>query len=440
MDDSDDEVNKYHNSKIYLNNQSSDSNNSDTENNPTLTHDLIKFHLEEERRKREENSESSDNNSETHNENNHDSNTITTNSFGSNKIKDFRGDDKLGKMSRADQELAERARLEEALNKKRTIENMINLDQIDPELDEILQENNSDSDSESNDDQSNEKNDSSIKELESNLSNEEKIKLSNQKYPKLKNYINIYNQIISDHLPQVESNLQNKSSILTEILLEFLTVKRTFLLDFLTSLSFYFSVIFGEFKDEDGAILKGHPVMVRLKRFEKILEKYETEDDDFNILDGIIEGLDFEDQEGSDMVDGDNSDNNEIEEIKTIDPINDDKLTEILSKIEEKKRSNSEKLAKKKSKPKKNQIINPENNTNDSNNKRAITDQIAKNKGHILSKKKKIDRNPRVKNREKFRKAKVRQKGQVKPMRDRTHGYDGERGIRVGVTSDRKID
>lgn len=38
--------------------------------------------------------------------------------------------------------------------------------------------------------------------------------------------------------------------------------------------------------------------------------------------------------------------------------------------------------------------------------------QMAKNKG-LTPKRKKIDRNPRVKNREKFRRAKIRRKGQV---------------------------
>lgn len=38
--------------------------------------------------------------------------------------------------------------------------------------------------------------------------------------------------------------------------------------------------------------------------------------------------------------------------------------------------------------------------------------QMAKNKG-LTPKRKKIDRNPRVKHREKFRRAKVRRKGQV---------------------------
>merc|ERR1712048_329953 len=63
--------------------------------------------------------------------------------------------------------------------------------------------------------------------------------------------------------------------------------------------------------------------------------------------------------------------------------------------------------------------------------KRAITREMEKSKGHVLSKKKKIDRNPRVKLREKFRKKKIARKGQVREVRKPTHRYDGEySGIR----------
>jgi len=63
-----------------------------------------------------------------------------------------------------------------------------------------------------------------------------------------------------------------------------------------------------------------------------------------------------------------------------------------------------------------------------------------KNKGHVASKKKKIDRNPRVKHREKFRRSKIKRKGQVKVVRSKEKKYEGEfSGIRTGVTASRKI-
>ncbi|XP_073441617.1 something about silencing protein 10 isoform X2 [Dendrobates tinctorius] len=75
----------------------------------------------------------------------------------------------------------------------------------------------------------------------------------------------------------------------------------------------------------------------------------------------------------------------------------------------------------------------------DPNAKRAITYQIAKNKG-LTPKRRKIDRNPRVKHREKFRRAKIRRKGQVREVRKEEARYSGEvSGIRAGVKKSIKL-
>ncbi|XP_056261242.1 something about silencing protein 10 [Seriola aureovittata] len=71
--------------------------------------------------------------------------------------------------------------------------------------------------------------------------------------------------------------------------------------------------------------------------------------------------------------------------------------------------------------------------------KRRITYQMAKNKG-LTPKRKKIDRNPRVKNKEKFRRAKIRRKGQVREVRREETRYSGElSGIRAGVKKSIKL-
>eukprot|EP00064_Thunnus_orientalis_P006087 superscaffoldBa00000619_g6101 len=71
--------------------------------------------------------------------------------------------------------------------------------------------------------------------------------------------------------------------------------------------------------------------------------------------------------------------------------------------------------------------------------KRGITYQMAKNKG-LTPKRKKIDRNPRVKHREKFRRAKIRRKGQVREVRREETRYSGEMsGIRAGVKKSVKL-
>ncbi|KFP69652.1 Something about silencing protein 10, partial [Acanthisitta chloris] len=75
----------------------------------------------------------------------------------------------------------------------------------------------------------------------------------------------------------------------------------------------------------------------------------------------------------------------------------------------------------------------------DLNKKRGVTYQMIKNKG-LTPKRRKIDRNPRVKHREKFRRAKIRRKGQVREVRRELHRYAGElSGIRAGVKKSRKL-
>ncbi|KAJ7998504.1 hypothetical protein DPEC_G00205610 [Dallia pectoralis] len=71
--------------------------------------------------------------------------------------------------------------------------------------------------------------------------------------------------------------------------------------------------------------------------------------------------------------------------------------------------------------------------------KRKISYQMAKNKG-LTPKRKKIDRNPRVKHREKFRRANIRRKGQVREVRREETRYSGElSGIRAGVKKSIKL-
>ncbi|XP_015430257.1 PREDICTED: something about silencing protein 10 [Dufourea novaeangliae] len=71
--------------------------------------------------------------------------------------------------------------------------------------------------------------------------------------------------------------------------------------------------------------------------------------------------------------------------------------------------------------------------------KRAITYQIAKNKG-LTPHRKKEQRNPRVKHRNKYRKAKIRRKGAVREVRKEITRYAGEiSGIKASVMKSTKL-
>ena len=75
----------------------------------------------------------------------------------------------------------------------------------------------------------------------------------------------------------------------------------------------------------------------------------------------------------------------------------------------------------------------------DEDERRAITYQIAKNKG-LQPKRNKLQRNPRVKHRHKFEKAKVRRKGQVREVRKEVKKYGGEvSGINMRVKKGVKL-
>ena len=71
--------------------------------------------------------------------------------------------------------------------------------------------------------------------------------------------------------------------------------------------------------------------------------------------------------------------------------------------------------------------------------RRGITYQIFKNQG-LAPKRNKDQRNPRVKHRHKFEKAKVRRKGQVRTLRTETKRYAGEAsGINMRVKKGVKL-
>ncbi|XP_071945802.1 something about silencing protein 10-like isoform X2 [Antedon mediterranea] len=83
-------------------------------------------------------------------------------------------------------------------------------------------------------------------------------------------------------------------------------------------------------------------------------------------------------------------------------------------------------------------VVDDEDDGNE-DGKRAITYQMSKNKG-LTVKKKKEQRNPRVKHRMKFRRAKIRRKGQVREPTTEKKRYSGEAsGIRSAVIKSVKI-
>ncbi|KAJ8359325.1 hypothetical protein SKAU_G00158500 [Synaphobranchus kaupii] len=102
-------------------------------------------------------------------------------------------------------------------------------------------------------------------------------------------------------------------------------------------------------------------------------------------------------------------------------------------------RQQEARLKQKKRKQQPEEVLEDNEDELDPDAKRGITYQMAKNRG-LTPRRKKIDRNPRVKHREKFRRAKIRRKGQVREVRKEEQRYSGEwSGIRAGVIKSTKL-
>jgi hypothetical protein len=85
------------------------------------------------------------------------------------------------------------------------------------------------------------------------------------------------------------------------------------------------------------------------------------------------------------------------------------------------------------------ELANNETNGNQAVNKRAINYEIEKNKG-LTPKRPKSYRNPRVRNRQKARKAQIKYKSIVPKVRTQDKRYSGEAtGIRTGIVRGVKI-
>lgn len=109
----------------------------------------------------------------------------------------------------------------------------------------------------------------------------------------------------------------------------------------------------------------------------------------------------------------------------------DDYYTQVAQKSRKRKKNRTEKYAVAPKYPRVEQAIEGE---------RALSRTIMKNRG-LVPHKNKLNRNPRVKKREQFRKALIRRKGAVREVRtDEGHKYGGEdTGIKTGLSRSRKL-
>lgn len=394
-DDSADEVEQFHKKKLLGDAaESSGDELDDDKARQKMTHEMVQYYMDEERRERTERMMEDDDESD-------EDEAPELGSYG-NKKKDLYNTNKTGGLTSAERERMEADTLKEALLKQKTIETLMDNDSfLDPELEAM------------DSDESTEKETAKATETVSAI---------DQTHAE---YIKIYNQLLETDLPKTKQQLKSLASRLPDILVEFLDLKRSIILDYMLSLVMYLNL-----RLDTKENLQFHPVSSRIQEYSEIFSSFTEEGEDLCLLNTMLEEF----AAASDELDESPSEPKPSKNAQTTQ--NTDEDYEYYLQQLRKKREKAEKLKSAATK----ELASSQLQEDPDEGKRKITREMEKSKGHMLSKKKKMDRNPRVKLREKFRKKKIARKGQVREVRKPTRRYDGEySGIRTGVTTSRKI-
>lgn len=192
----------------------------------------------------------------------------------------------------------------------------------------------------------------------------------------------------------------------------FIKVKYQLVLNYLTNILFYLML------KANKTPITNHPVIKRLSEYRHLITQLENSQGD--ILDKVSDILAAE-REGKPIYIVTDS---EIKSDVKMAPL---KYIKNVEEFDEELDENEETM----------QVDDEQEEMSDQ--KRMITYQIAKNKGLTPHRKKEL-RNPRVKHRNKYRKAQIRRKGAIRQVRKETTRYAGElSGIKASVTKSIKL-
>ncbi|CAL7952492.1 unnamed protein product [Xylocopa violacea] len=202
----------------------------------------------------------------------------------------------------------------------------------------------------------------------------------------------------------------------------FLKTKYQLLLNYCVNITFYLML------KAKRLPVSSHPVIKRLAQYRELLNRLESEQG--NLIEKIQEILKAV-KERKLLYSTSRANVNERKSSRFKDEANE------ITSVDSKSETGNDKFI--------DEIGNNVENTNakalstENEGKRAITYQIAKNKG-LTPCRKKEQRNPRVKHRNKYRKAKIRRKGAVRAVRKEVTRYAGEvSGIKAGVKKSIKL-
>ncbi|XP_076806637.1 something about silencing protein 10-like [Clavelina lepadiformis] len=261
----------------------------------------------------------------------------------------------------------------------------------------------------------------------SQLSSKAQWKLLKQDSPEIQDLINDFKSKAREVKEQIhplvklvaDGRIHGKAAI-------FIETKFNLYSSYLINVSFYLAM---KAKMQN---MKRHPVIKRMLQYRTLINKLATVEERFeNEIEATLE----------DPGRTDNSDENDESSVEE-DPLSPLKLRPTLDKdstnVESQKHSRvtlSERLAmmESASRDPPDDSFDQKPDDEEDVERRAIDYAMSKNKG-AQAKKRKVDRNPRVKHREKYRKAKIRRKGQVRSYKPEMNKYSGEAsGIRAGV-------
>lgn len=257
------------------------------------------------------------------------------------------------------------------------------------------------------------------KELLKDLSAEQKRSVLNKEYPKFMSLIDEFKKRVNELNNRLSPALQklNGNNDLSPNILSYLKRRYQTLLKFCASSCFYFLLIAEQKKTH------GHPVLDKIEELQSSIKKYSPFEKKYK--EKIKELLNQPDSNTlKPSIQQEKVETNKKKKKVTFqDGLNDpDSDLEYYRSIEEK---TNEKKARLKEEKERLENYYEYREIEEVEGKRKITREILKNIG-LRRKRKREDRNPRVKNRKKYLKALKRRKGQVTPMRDQSKPYSGE--------------
>ncbi|XP_056591620.1 something about silencing protein 10 [Triplophysa dalaica] len=263
-----------------------------------------------------------------------------------------------------------------------------------------------------------------VKDLKT-MSQKEKIKLLKKESPELLELIQDFKAKLTELKDEVQPlvDMVKDGRIPPGKGADYIITKQQLYLNYCTNISFYLVLKAKRIPAHN------HPVIERLLTYRNLINELGTVDARLapqlrQLLSGDQQDRTAKRSVGSKRIKTDVAEKAELEEAEASDSDEEANLRFYNAMAER------QKLKRKKKEPQSEDGLMEEV---DGDAKRRITYQMSKNKG-LTPKRNKLNRNPRVKHREKFRRAKIRRKGQVVEVRREETRYSGEMsGIRAGV-------